>query len=274
MLAISPFLLEKLTFLTTEFNNVHPELQVVILDTAYMSCLSNDDKIRKEGSKILTSISESSYSNNEICENFRLNTWQSVGKWSVSPQELGQTSHLDNVSDSKIALSSGMTEEKFKIIRGKWAEFLIANPKDYLQIKIIQFSQVLVVGDTFGIRAIEVENRILHISKLFFLPYDLFISFHILSPIVTLISGLILIFVRYKNLKIKEIFIETNLFVAYAFVILWAMLTTVAYIGDNGRYLYLSTLVFHLLLLLSLPYLENSLEKSKDKCLVNQTSNE
>jgi hypothetical protein len=263
LLACLPFLLEKLTYLTTDFNRVNPELQVVTFDVAYMSCLSNDKGVRKDGTDILNFLSESNYSNNEICESFRLNTWQSVGKWSVSQQELGQTTYLNDVSNSKIAIATSISDEKYKKIRNKWVAYLLNNPRDYLQIKIIQLSQVLVVGDTFGFRAIEDLTKEIQISKLFFIPYDFMISFHILSPLLTILFSLILISVRYSSLNINVIFIEANLYIAYFFVICWAMLTTIAYIGDNGRYLYLSTFVFHSLLILSLPQLEKELKDAK-----------
>lgn len=262
-LVVSPFILDKLAYSTTEFNKVHPELQVVTLDVAYMSCLSNDDGIRKEGTYILNFISQSNYSNSQICENFRLNTWQSVGKWSVSQQELGQKNDLNNVSNSKIAIATSMSDNKYNQIRSKWIAYLLANPKDYLQIKIIQLSQVLVVGDTFGFRAFKERDKEIQMSKLYFLPYDFVISFHLLSPLFTLFFGLLLITIRYSNLSHSVIFVKTNLHIAHIFLVCWVMLTTIAYIGDNGRYLYLSTLVFHSLLILSLPKLENELKKSR-----------
>lgn len=258
-LMISPFVLDKLAYTTAEFNKVHPELQVITLDVAYMSCLSNDDVIRKEGTNLLNFISQSNYSNLDICENFRLNTWQSVGKWSITRQELGTIYDSNNVSKSKIILATSMSDEKYNQIRNKWIAYVLTNPKDYLQIKIIQFSQILVVGDTFGFRVFKELDQEIQILKLFLLPYDFLISFHLLSPLFTLFFGLMIISIRYRYLNLNFIFFKTNLHIAYLFLTIWTLITTVAYIGDNGRYLYLSTFVFHVLLILSLPKLENEL---------------
>jgi len=267
VLAIIPFLLDQLSYSTGDFNKVHPELQVVIHDLGYMSCVSNDKNIRTEATNILNSISATSYTNTELCGDFRLSTWQGLGKWSASPKELGITFEPFD-SPSKITISTTMTESKYDEIRNKYLTFLVTNSKDYLQNKIIQLTQVVAAGDTFGFRVFENSTRKIEIKNLFFVPYDFLISFHLLSPLFTIIFAAMLIFIRYSKLSLELIFINTKMLPAAIFVISWSILTTIAYINDIGRYVYLSTLIFYLLLILDIPTLESMRKQLKVKSAI------
>jgi hypothetical protein len=58
VLMILPLCIDKLTYLTTEYKEVHPELQVIISDTASMTCLSSNDQLRKRGTDLLNDFSK------------------------------------------------------------------------------------------------------------------------------------------------------------------------------------------------------------------------
>jgi hypothetical protein len=249
ILALLPISLEKLTYSITEYKKVHPELQVIIADLSSMTCFSNDNKVREKGNVLLNRISGTKFEVKDICADFRLSNWGSIGSWALSQSELNDI-HLNSESQnySKIIISSNLSNTSYIEIREDWARFILRNPKAYLEAKSIQSNQVLLSGDTFGLRISNANNFRDQIAGLFFLVYDLSISLHLLSPIVTLIFGTFVLVIVFSKLPMYLLLRNRNIIVAYSFVWAWIILTTVAYIGDNGRYTYLSSFIFYFLI--------------------------
>ena len=74
-----------------------------------MTCLSSNNELRKNGTDLLNSFSTTIYSNGEICGDFRVNTWQSVGGWSLNLSEIGLEAFNEASSrQSKILISSNV----------------------------------------------------------------------------------------------------------------------------------------------------------------------
>ena len=159
ILVISPLLIDKFTYYSTNYNRVHPELQVFISDTASMSCLSNDQDVRESGKDLLNSYSNTTFSNSEICVNYRLNTWQSVGIWTpISSEPNSDLTSREVNYGTKILIPLSMTNAKYNSIKQSWIKFIVSNPKEYLQVKLIQLNQVMFSGDTFGLRIFDSNN--------------------------------------------------------------------------------------------------------------------
>lgn len=249
VLACLPIGFEKLTYTITEYKKVHPEIQVFIADLSTMTCLSNDNKVREQGNLILNRISRTNYEVKEICADFRLSNWGSVGSWALSQSELNDIKlKEEEQAYSKITISSNLSNTSYRKIREDWARFILNNPKTYLEAKSIQINQVLISGDTFGLRISNTNNFKDQITGIFFLFYDLSISLHLLSPIFTLFFGTCVLVILFSRLPIYLILRDRNVITAYSCIAAWTILTTVAYIGDNGRYTYLSTFIFYFLI--------------------------
>lgn len=251
ILTVAPLCIENLSYLTTDYKKVHPELQVMISDVSSMTCLSTNNKVRDTGTELLNRFSNTTYSNYDICRDFRLNTWQSVGSWSLNISEIGLEAFIDASSRySKILISSNMTTKSYTEIRNSWLKIITNNPKEYLQIKSIQASQLMISGDTFGLRLLNANTFKDSVNGLYFIPFDTVISLHFLSPIITLVIGLIIIILSLSKVTIKKLIKTREIVFAFLFVFFWLLTTTVAYIGDNGRYTYLSSFIFYVYLFL------------------------
>jgi hypothetical protein len=249
VLALLPIGVEKLTYTITEYKEVHPELQVIIADLSSMTCLSNDNKIREKGNALLNQISGTKFEVKDICADFRLSNWGSIGSWALSKSELNDINlKIDQQKYSKITISSNLSNTSYLKIRDDWARFILGNPKAYLEAKSIQANQVLLSGDTFGLRIFSANNFKDQLTGFFFLFYDLSISLHLLSPIFTLIIGTLVLVIVFSKLPIYLLLQNRNIIAAYSFVAAWIILTTFAYIGDNGRYTYLSSFIFYFLI--------------------------
>ena len=247
ILMILPLCIDKLTYLTTEFKEVHPELQVIISDVASMTCLSSNDQLRKSGTDLLNSFSKTLFSNGEICEDYRLNTWQSVGSWSLNSSEIGLDAFNDASSRySKILISSDMTAKEYTEIRNSWLNLLANYPKDYLQVKLIHTNQIMISGDTFGLRISNADSSKEYFAGIFFVPFDIVISLHLLSPALTFLIGFIIIVLSLSRMTIDKLIRTKEVTYSFLFVFCWVLTTSIAYIGDNGRYTYLSSFIFYI----------------------------
>jgi len=253
ILVVLPLCIDKLTYLTTDYKKVHPELQVIISDLASMTCLSSSDNVRKNGTELLNRFSDTFYSTGEICEDFRLNTWQSVGSWSLNPSETGLDAFNDASSRySKILILSDMTDRSYAEIKNSWLNFIVKNSKDYLQVKLIQANQIMISGDTFGLRILSANSSKNYIAGLFFIPFDTVISLHLLSPALTLLIGFVVIILRLSKVTIYKLIKTWDIVYSFLFLFFWVLATSIAYIGDNGRYTYLSSFIFYIFLFLGI----------------------
>jgi hypothetical protein len=253
ILTVSPLCIDKLTYLTTDYKRVHPELQVIISDLASMTCFSSTDEVREKGTELLNRFTHTFYSTAEICGDFRLNTWQSVGSWSLNPSEIGLEAFNEASSrQSKILISSDITPNDYTEIKNSWLNFITKNPKDYLQVKSIQASQLLISGDTFGLRIMDAKTFKNYVEGLYFIPFDTAISLHLLSPILTFLIGFIIIILRLSKMTINKLIKAWEIVFSFLFLFCWVLTTSIAYIGDNGRYTYLSSFIFYIFIFLGL----------------------
>ena len=118
-------------------------------------------------------------------------------------------------------------------------------------------------GDTFGIRHLDSANSNRYVKRLFFLPYDIVISLHLMSPFITLIVGFFILLFKLNKFTIRASISNKYILASFFFVLGWVILTSVAYIGDNGRYTYLSTFVFYILLLCGINNVKTTLNNNE-----------
>jgi len=259
ILIILPFGIDKLMYVTTDYKKVYPELQVIISDVASISCLSSNNTIRKNGTDLLNKFSKTLYSNGEICNDFRINTWQSVGSWSLKPSEIGLAASKDaNSQYSKILISSNMTVSNYTEIRNSWLSIIAKYPKDYLQVKLIHANQVIFSGDTFGLRILNADAVKNYFSGLFYILFDIVISLHLLSPAMTFLIGFLIIIFKLRNKSVETLFKTKEIILSFSFLFCWILATSIAYIGDNGRYTYTSSFIFYILICLGINKIETA----------------
>jgi len=256
-LILTPFLLDQISYFTKDIERVHPELQVIVLDLSTLSCQTSNKELSNKVVEIIKTIDPKSFKHNSLCANLKWSTWQSVGKWDY---EAIEKSKIDTLSESinengndLIRLSGNLSQADFSDIRINWMKVIIENPKDYLQIKIYQAMQLGIAGDFFTIiprNILESDKNLLQIIEpIVYLPYNFIISFHMLSPFVSFLISALVIIVSLRKKLIEEVFMDRSLFLIYTFLFLWLGISTLAFIGDNGRYVYLSSLIYNLALI-------------------------
>jgi hypothetical protein len=248
-----PVILNNSVYTFTNIKKVYPELQVLIQDGGSIACLSSYEKSRNEATEFLNIFNGSSYSNAEICKNYRLNTWTTLGNWNMRYQEAGLTSEpKPDYNDKRtpiIFINTNFSSEKYEEIRSSWISLISNNPKEYFRIKFIEFNQLLLLGDTSQLLFLNELKKTDGISiksfltAIFFMPWDLFIYLHLLAPlpIITFFSALVIFFSRENT--IISVVKNKNFIFSYLFMTSYLILSTLAYIGDTGRYMYLPSLI-------------------------------
>lgn len=253
-IAITPIAFDTLAYLGSDLRKVHPELQVIAMDAASFACYSNNRDTRDKGVATLEAINGDNLSNDEICGNYQPNTWQSVAFWELNEKDargLGLERYTDKNLQNLIEIPTDLNPSVYSNVRKLWIKTILSDPKNYLQIKISQFVQVAIAGDSAGLRVSvlrdhSVVERIL--KGIVLTPYDIFESLHLISPIIIILVGMIYLVFKSRMLLVRVAIRRLDVLYLFLFPIIWGVATTVAFIGDNGRYMYPATLLFAFLL--------------------------
>jgi hypothetical protein len=252
---VTPFLLNNVGYFNTQLRHVHPELQVIAMDAGSLACLSNDMIDRNKGLQILNSLSSENRNISQVCGKYSPNTWESVAYWQLDSNELlalGIKNEVNNPNNLLTPLITNLKNKDYFTIRNRWINTIIHSPKSYLQIKMFQFEEVITAGDTFGFRIsnyLITKDPINILKGIVLLPYDFVISIHLISPFFASIIGIFFLFRLFRNRVLKDLLVRLDVVSLFGFLYLWSTTTTIAFIGDNGRYVYASSLLFMLILL-------------------------
>ena len=190
----------------------YPEQQVMILDIASIACLSPNKASQSQALDALVPISSSSNLTRErLCGQFYPQSWAALTFYS-------------NPSDPALRMVGVNEERTYENLRESWLGLLISQPFDYLQIKVFQFSQLFLAGDSIRL----VPDSFIEI---YLIPFELIKALRLLSfaPILILFSWL-----TFSPRFIAKLKLRRNIFMSYLLTILTI---TIAFIGDNQRYI-------------------------------------
>ena len=257
-----PFISNNSVYTFTNIKKVYPELQVLIQDGGSIACLSSYEKSRIEATEFLNFFNGSSYSNAEICKNYRLNTWTTLGNWQMRYQEAGLNREpKPDYNDKRtpiIFINTSLSSERYGEIRSSWEVLISSNPKEYFRIKFIEFNQLLLLGDTSQLLFLnelkKTDNSSVKsvVAAIFFMPWDLFIYFHLLAPLPIVLFFCTLVIFFSRGNTIISVVKNKNFVFSNLFMIIYLILSTLAYIGDTGRYMYLPSLIYWYFMSISL----------------------
>ena len=249
----APLIMDRAVYVNSNVNEVHPELQVILLDAASITCLGNSKNPFEAGIDLVNLIGNTKFSQEQICGNFKPNSWQSLGAWEeYDDNNSKKTLEPNSISFDKIELSTStnLNSIKFKEIRSSWIMLIKNHPKDYIQIKLFQFGQLILSGDTFGIRTIQEVSLAGKLQSILLIPYDIAISLHLFSPVAAIFFIAILLTHSLRKGKFLVLPINLAIFLPLLVLTVWVTLTAIAFIGDNGRYVYPASFFYFTIMLL------------------------
>ena len=248
LFAVTPLIFDQSAYLANEkLRKVHPELQVIIMDAGSFACLGLDDQTRKSGEEVLNQFGKTVInSSTNLCQNFRMNTWQSVGFWKLSEAETKALDITPAPTDKyKVQASTSFPESRVHAIREAWIKMIRKNPREYVELKILQAAQLILGADSAELDLSKSNNFITDFKKVINLPFNFLLAIHGISILVCLIF-MFLIGIKSTQLGSRMEFVK---FIGMLSVpISWLSVTAIAFIGDNGRYTYSATLITFFLL--------------------------
>jgi len=254
-IASTPLAFDTLAYVKSDLRNVHPELQVIAMDSGSFSCYSNNRETRLRGIEVLASINNQNLTIDQVCGNYQPNTWQSIAFWKLSERDakgLGLVAANYENPQGLVAIPTDLDPDTYSKVRSLWIKSILSDPKNYTQIKISQLVQISLAGDSTGLRISKLadDSLIFKILKAIILtPYDVIESLHLISPLSLLFIGMGYLLNKLRMATVGNVIRRFDLFLLFLFPITWSAATAIAFIGDNGRYIYPSTLLFAFLLI-------------------------
>jgi hypothetical protein len=260
-IAFCPFLIDKAMTSELKLNKGYAEQQLFIYDITKMYCWGHDYKSVEFAKSSIKPFLRIGADHESLCASLEPMSWddlrRSLPEVSKSPAVVWHTGDDPTIVNKLIS---------------DWIKLIRLNPFEWLQIKVIDASQVLVMANAFYIAPVvenDKSNLVLTIGdsalKLIFIPINILDKLRIFSLGFALLIGLAFIFINGRFIKFdKKIdsiiykFILINLFT-------WFMLT-VLFIANPGRY----TLPF---VFLSYIYLMVSLDLNYNKRKINLIKN-
>ncbi len=248
LLTVSPFFINQSTYLVnSELRKVHPEMQVIVMDVASIRCLGIDDNARDDAAKVLEQFLEPNQSiSTNFCNSYRTNTWQSIGEWELLVSNpTNPPTNIRKTKIDRIKISVNMPKKEFTEIRSAWLELISSYPRDYVGIKILQAAQLSVGGDSATLIPRLDGNLSDLFHQILYFPFNLVIQTHVLS--IAMLFCVMLAISPSISGKISRVN-KRKYLASFLIPIVWLLISTIAYIGDNGRYVYSSTILYFVLI--------------------------
>lgn len=244
ILTISPMIFELSAAKALSLNKSFPEQQVIIMDAAASYCYTNNYQSGKKSLEILENFTKNENIGNFACQMFRPDTWLSLSNSSnFSARNFSTNLSLISVNDVK----------SYELIKSKWINLLLSDPITYFQNKILFAGKLVIGSDSRNFSLFSADNLQEKIAALYRLPFELFIAFHLFSIASVLIILFAILVFQMRN-SYSVLIDKAYLFILIS-LITWLSLSSIAYIGSNGRYTYAVSLLS--LLLIANPFKTN-----------------
>lgn len=237
-ISIAPVLTEYSVSSLLRLEKSYPEQQVMLMDTAASYCYTNSTSTGVRARNALSLFTTDSNFPKTACQSFRPDTW-------VSLTNGGNTSSEGIEND--FALIQPRDQYRYEQLRGFWLTMTVSDPVTYLQNKTIFAGKIIFGSDTRNLSILGQSNNYEKGLAVYKLPYEIAITLHLLS----LLAGILLLvllplidYIRRKSTGVEFDSVSVKLITAMS---LWLWLSSIAYIGSNGRYTYTISLISFLL---------------------------
>jgi hypothetical protein len=240
LLALLPAAFEITASKALSLKESYPEQQVMMMDLAATYCYTNDlsSGLRaKTGLEILT---DAENYPSVACQLFRPDTWLSL------TQGGGNESSKD--IQTELWLISPGEEEKARELRSTWLNLIISDPISYLQNKILFAGKLIIGSESRNLTVLSKEKTEEKLIAIYRIPYDIAISLHLFSIISIFVIFLVVPVRNFARKITASIELDRTAIAVFLSCFLWLGLSSIAYIGSNGRYMYSLTILVIILL--------------------------
>ena len=232
--SIAPALIEIATAKSLALVKSYPEQQVMIMDSAASFCYTNNLETGLQAEHALELFSKNTDFSKTACQLYRPDTWLSLTKaGNASSAEVKTDFWLIQAGDSA----------KYKKLRSLWVKTITSDPVTYLQNKFVFGGKLLIGSDSRNVSFLTAQGKSARLMAVFRIPYDLAISLHIYSLLAAIIILLYRPIRRLAKGLTTRLEIERSSIYLISAIISWLGLSSIAYIGSNGRYTYAISLL-------------------------------
>jgi hypothetical protein len=228
-ISLLPIALDVAASKSLRLEKSYPAQQVLLMDAAATFCYTTNSVTGEKAKYILTLFSDSERFPEIVCNVFRPDTWVS----------LKSAERLPSLTDEfNFHLIAPGEEKKFSRLVHEWRKLVLTDPISYFQNKIIFGGKLLVGSDTRGLSFLSQDSTRNRILAMYRIPYELAISLHLYSIAASIIYLLLLPIRKFiRNLEDGLKLDRISVFLIFS-QLLWLWLSSIAYIGSNGRYTY------------------------------------
>ncbi|CAN2171116.1 hypothetical protein MCEMRE212_00057 [Candidatus Nanopelagicaceae bacterium] len=234
VVSVTPSLIEVSSTKVLGLLKSYPEQQVMLMDSAASYCYTTNSLTGERAKRALQLFSTDSNYSDTACQLFRPDTWLSLTKG-------GNTSSLE--IDPVFGLIEGGDIQSYETLKSTWLKMILLDPVTYFQNKLIFAGKLLIGSDSRGLSFLKEKQAFSMTLALYKIPYDIAVSLHLFSLLFASLILFILPFKGYLKRKSRGIYLDGTSILLFASMMFWLGLSTVAYIGSNGRYTYAISLI-------------------------------
>ena len=229
VLVLAPLTLDKLAIRIFEMQEAFPQQQVMIMDASAVACWSSNHDTSDQALRTLQILATSpNLDKADLCSFFHPQTWASVVFYK-SP-DMSQPNPIKMIGAGESNLYDSFFES--------WLQLVSNNPKELVQSKLMLTSQFFLAGDSR-------PHSNSSLQGVLTLPLTLTREFRLFSFLPFMFIFSLVSFVRRRALWLVE-----NLAIL-TFYLIGFLSISIAFVGDNQRYLIAITLLTLQLLLVS-----------------------
>jgi hypothetical protein len=228
LLTLAPIALDRSAMRIFQMQEAFPQQQVMIMDASAVACWSANHNVSNQALETLQVLATSpKLDKANLCSFFHPQTWASVVFYKAPEVK----------EPNPIKMIGAGESDLYDLFLESWLRLIYSNPKDVLQSKIMLTSQFFLAGDSS-------PKATSYIQNVLTFPLTLTRELRLFSFLPFIFSFLLISYVRRKSTRLVE-----NLIVL-AFYLFGFLSISIAFIGDNQRYLIPISLLTLMLLLL------------------------
>jgi hypothetical protein len=241
----APYLLNNAISTSLGLRKSFPEQQPIIFDLTSIYCWGSSEQSNKQAIEYLRVAKKIGFPDESICSSLEPTGWDTLRtdrpKWEYSSP-----------------LSPLMNERSVQVMIRNWLKLILNNPQEYIEVKIIHSTQVLLMANAIGPRTNRSSNffpgdSIFNkISQFFTWPPRIMDKLRLFSVgFVLLVTSTLLariIFARRSSL-LQGLREELGLASLLLCLLSQIIITTISFVSSNGRYSFPFTLLILIFIL-------------------------
>jgi len=233
LLATLPSVLDQSLIRVSKMQSVYPEQQPVILDLAMNYCWGQSDSIRTASKLALEAVVRPSYPVESICAATNPFRWDDL-----------HSDPKDWIFSNPISRLTGESASpKVRKLILDWVSIVIANPADWLQVRLLVVGPVLLMSNSFANTEFEKANLSIfdRFSNSMWTPLYFFVGLIDklrITSLFFLLAFQFFLLINYSNMRFDQ---KSKMKGTLAFSFLASTisfsLATLTFLAPNGRYI-------------------------------------